>query len=329
MGSPDGGFLWESYRNHCLKQWGWKQLEHEPGCFLVENKTDGTFVRLLADTDDFLLSSPSESLLNKALLKLKQKWQVTEQVPIDQHMGVAISRNTTGISLSVEKYIEELALILGLTTANSTKLPHDPRADLSSRKPDEEKLEPELARKYQKEIGVARFIVDTVCYEIAYITSVLAQSTHDPAPRHYAALKRLTRYLIGNKKSGLKYVYGSDCSIKAFSDSDYAACPSTRRSRTGIAIQFAGDLIFWKSVLQRCVTISTAEAEYTAVAEVARVLLWLKNFAEEWKIPLPSPIDLKVDNSAAVTMASANRATTRSKHIDVKCQITLSARTSA
>ena len=74
----------------------------------------------------------------------------------------------------------------------------------------------------------------------------------------------------------------------------------------------------YKRQLQRCVTLSTAEAEYYAAAEAARTLQWIQRLALEWKIPLPNPLPLHVDNTAAISMASANGATTRSKHIDTK-----------
>lgn len=64
--------------------------------------------------------------------------------------------------------------------------------------------------------------------------------------------------------------------------------------------------------------LSTGEADYTAAAEEARALLWIKQLAHERKIELPRTTILFIDNAAADTMDNAKQLTTRSKHIETK-----------
>lgn len=320
QGSPDGGYRWERYRNTSLENWGWTQLSAEPGCFIHVDRDTGQFVRLLADTDDFLLSSPYPSLLDKMYSQLQSEWNVVEQRPVEQHMGVAIERTAAGIKLSVRKHIESLLKDLGLEHAHPTPAPHDPRADLAARRDNEPQLTDTEKRRYNSAVGLLRFIVDTVVYDAAYIASHLARHLHDPAARHVIALERVARYLAGKRDSHLFYRRNGDSELRAFSDSDFAACPNTRRSRTGIAISYAGDLVFWRSILQKSVTLSTGEAEYMAASEASRVITWLQQLAKEWFIPIPSPTKVFVDNTAALAMTMANGPTTRSKHIDTRAR---------
>jgi hypothetical protein len=37
----------------------------------------------------------------------------------------------------------------------------------------------------------------------------------------------------------------------------------------------------WQSKLQKCVALSTTEAEYIAITEVAKEFLWMKKFLQE------------------------------------------------
>ena len=37
----------------------------------------------------------------------------------------------------------------------------------------------------------------------------------------------------------------------------------------------------WKSKLQKCVALSTIEAEYIAIIEASKELLWMKKFLQE------------------------------------------------
>jgi hypothetical protein len=39
--------------------------------------------------------------------------------------------------------------------------------------------------------------------------------------------------------------------------------------------------VSWQSRLQKCVALSTTEAEYIVITEVAKELLWMKKFLQE------------------------------------------------
>ncbi len=87
---------------------------------------------------------------------------------------------------------------------------------------------------------------------------------------------------------------------------------------SGIAVRYAGSLIYWRSTLQKSVTLSSSEAEYVAASDAARIVQWLQQVAFEWNIDINRPTPLYMDNTAAISMAAANGLTTRSKHIDTK-----------
>nr|KYP47620.1 Retrovirus-related Pol polyprotein from transposon TNT 1-94 [Cajanus cajan] len=55
----------------------------------------------------------------------------------------------------------------------------------------------------------------------------------------------------------------------------------SRKSTSGYLINFAGGAVAWQSRLQRCVTLSTIEAEFIAITEACKELLWLKKFLQE------------------------------------------------
>ena len=132
----------------------------------------------------------------------------------------------------------------------------------------------------------------------------------------------------------LKYTNDSShpsARFEAFVDSDWAGCVDSRKSRTGIAVQYAGDLICWLSKLQATVSDSSCEAEYIAAAHASKQIQWLRMVAREWLIDLhssPTPFflshkpleatTLHIDNTGAIEMILADGPTRRSKHIDIK-----------
>ena len=57
--------------------------------------------------------------------------------------------------------------------------------------------------------------------------------------------------------------------IDAYSDADHAGDKVTRRSTSGSVIMFAGGAVLWKSKFQRCIALSSMEAEYVVASETA------------------------------------------------------------
>jgi hypothetical protein len=60
--------------------------------------------------------------------------------------------------------------------------------------------------------------------------------------------------------------------VIAYVDSDFAGDKGNRRSITGYLVHLFGVPIAWKSKQQGGVTLSSSEAEYYAISEVAKEL---------------------------------------------------------
>jgi len=91
------------------------------------------------------------------------------------------------------------------------------------------------------------------------------------------------RYLKGSTNIGLYFDRGtnSDCKIVRYSDSDFAGDLDRRRSLTGYAFTLPGSAINWKATLQSTVTLSTTEAEYIAITEAVKEVIWLRGLVED------------------------------------------------
>ena len=66
-----------------------------------------------------------------------------------------------------------------------------------------------------------------------------------------------------------------------YTDSDMAGDVDNRKSTSGYLMTFSGGAVSWQSRLQKCVALSTTEAEYIAIAEACKELLWMKRFMQE------------------------------------------------
>ena len=59
-------------------------------------------------------------------------------------------------------------------------------------------------------------------------------------------------------------------SLQVFADADYASVAADRRSVAGGLVMCRGGCVSWFSRTQKCVTLSTAEAEYVALADAIK-----------------------------------------------------------
>ena len=118
----------------------------------------------------------------------------------------------------------------------------------------------------------------------------------DPRVPHLNAAFRILRYLKSAPGQGIFLFSSSSLHLTAYSDSDWANCPTTRRLTTGYIIFLGQSPISLKSTKQITVSHSSAEAEYRAMANATSELLWLRSLFLELKVSLSSPMSLICDS---------------------------------
>jgi hypothetical protein len=78
--------------------------------------------------------------------------------------------------------------------------------------------------------------------EIAYAVRKLSQFLSAPTNEHMLARLHVLKYIKGCPGQGLFSAANSSLKLKGFSDSDWAACPDTRRSTTGLCFFLGSSL---------------------------------------------------------------------------------------
>ena len=116
---------------------------------------------------------------------------------------------------------------------------------------------------YQSIIGSLLYIARTVKPEIMLTVNSLKQ----PGPDHITAIKRVMRYLNGSMDEKLTIKKSSNFGLDVIVDANFSERKETQHpfhSRSGIVIKLGDNLILSKSSIQRNITRSTAEAEFTS-----------------------------------------------------------------
>ena len=129
-------------------------------------------------------------------------------------------------------------------------------------------------------------------------------------------MKWIMRYLKGTSKMCLCYG-GSKPILEGFSDSDLAGDVDTSRSTSGYLVTFGGGAVSWQSRLQKCVALSTTEAEYIAITEGCKEMLWMKRLFKEVGLRQEEYV-VYSDSKSAIHVSKNPSFHSRSKHIQIR-----------
>ncbi|GJU02898.1 ribonuclease H-like domain-containing protein [Tanacetum coccineum] len=109
----------------------------------------------------------------------------------------------------------------------------------------------------------------------------------------------------------------STTDLVAYSDADWAGCPTTRRSTFGYCVFLGKNLLSWSSKCQPTLSYSSDEAEYHDVANAVAETCWLRNLLRELHTPLSSATLVYCDYVSAVDLSSNLVQHQRIKHIEI------------
>jgi hypothetical protein len=117
----------------------------------------------------------------------------------------------------------------------------------------------EVNVKYKKDEGdlldyptLYRRLVESFIYltttrpNISYVVHQVSQFMSFSQHLHLAAVRHMIRYLRGLPTRGLFFPTSSSLQLIAYSDVDWAGCPDTRQSTTGLCIFLGNALISWR-----------------------------------------------------------------------------------
>jgi len=140
---------------------------------------------------------------------------------------------------------------------------------------------------------------------------------YDPRTSHFAALKRIIRYIQGAKEFGLHFSPSTITNLSAYSDADWGGCPDTRRSTSSYCVYLGANLISWSAKRQATLSRSSAEAEYCGVANVVAESCWLRNLLLELHYTISKATMVYCDNVSAIYLSGNPVNHQRTKQIEM------------
>ncbi|CAL1360546.1 unnamed protein product [Linum trigynum] len=289
-------------------------------CVFVKKFPDGDFIILLLYVDDMLIAGQNVSKINDLKKELSKSFAMKDLGPAKQILGVRIvrDRGAKKIWLSQEKYIEKVLQRFNMDNAKAVSCPFANHFTLTSKQsPSTEKEKAEMDKiPYASAVGSLMYAMVCTRPDIAHAVGVVSRFLSKPGKEHWEAVKWILRYLRGSSKMSLCFGDGEPVLV-GYTDADMAGDVDSRRSTSGYLITLSGGAISWQSRLQKCVALSTTEAEYIAVTEACKEMIWMKKFLNELGFLQEQP-QLFCDSQSAIHLAKNASFHARSKHIDVR-----------
>jgi hypothetical protein len=124
------------------------------------------------------------------------------------------------------------------------------------------------------------------------------------------------RYLKGNDVWPT-YKRNTAISIEVFSDATWGGVPESK-SVGGWLVMAGGAVISYSSRMQKCTALSSTESELIALSEAAKEIVYLRRLFKSFGMEQVGPTMLRVDNNAAITLATTEGHHERTKHINVR-----------
>ena len=93
-----------------------------------------------------------------------------------------------------------------------------------------------------------------------FAVSLVARFMHKPHESHWRAAKRILRYVSGTKFYGLFYTSADDSNVVAYTNAYWEKSLDDRKSTSGYAFIFGGNLVSWSRKNKPIVALSTTEA---------------------------------------------------------------------
>ncbi|GJS76657.1 uncharacterized mitochondrial protein-like protein [Tanacetum coccineum] len=214
-------------------------------------------VMLLIYVDDIVLVGDSQTLLTEIKDKLNKAFSIKDLGQVSYYLANVLNDKSS------------ITLLNPVTSLNDI---------------DGEPLTEQEASTYRTLVGKLIYLTITRP-DLSFATKLLSQFSHRPRTPHKKALLRVLHYIKLCPGQGLYFPMKNSLQMLAYCDSDWAACPITRRSVTGYAI--FQDL--------------------------------LTCLFQDLQLQVNQPITILCDNASSRTLASNPVQHARTKHIEIDC----------
>ena len=203
------------------------------------------------------------------------------------------------ITMCQSKYIRDVLKRFAMDDCKSIGTPLDVNSKLLKLTDEEYVAEAQsmVEVPYKQAVGSLTYAMIGTRHHLAFPISVVSQHMAKSGSKHWAAVKRIMRYLKGTCDVKL-CLEGHNIVLSGYSDADYAGDTNDRRSTTGYMFKVGTGAVLWNSKRQQTTATSTVEAEYMATSHSTKEAIWLRQLMADVGCTQDGPTTIMCDKRA-------------------------------
>lgn len=303
--------VWNQTLDEALKANGCEQNDTDK-CLYVK-KRSGKVMYVLIHVDDILVAYDDKHMMDQTMENIGKRFKMKNLGEVKHYLGINIESSDGKFFISQPQYIDRIVEEAGLREAKTSKFP----VDTGYYKQEGKLLGSN--EEYRKIIGMLLYLATHTRPDIAASVSILSKKVEQPRDNDLNEVKRVVRYLKGTRD--LKLKLNGACEggeLHAYSDSDWAEDKSDRKSNSGYFTTMNGGTISWCSRKQNVTALSSCEAEYVALTETCKEVVWLVEIARSFDAEINEPITIFTDSQSCMAMIKNEKFSGRTKHMETK-----------
>ena len=232
---------------------------------------DEVVAMLVVHVDDIKIAATKE-ITDSIVAHLNKKFPTKPLGEVTWCMGSKYERDREKATLETSQTQFVPSAVERFGIAKTTPIPASPSLDLRHMNDEE----PVVDESYREMVGSLMWIANQTRPDIANAVRPVARFSHDPKKRYLVYVKagKIIEYLSATAHLGLAFRKDSklkdvqlEYDLETYVDVDYAHKADDRRSVSCVAVCCGGTLVSWFSRTQKCVTLSTTDAEHVAMAD--------------------------------------------------------------
>ena len=233
---------------------------------------------------------------------------------VDTILGIKVRKHSGGFALYQSHYINKILNKFNHLNIKEANTPYDVSSKLT------ENTGRSVSQiEYASAIGSLMYDMHCTRPNIAFTVCKLSRFTSNPSVEHWKAIARVLGYLKKTMNLGLLY-NKFPVVLEGYTNPRWIASTKDNMSTSGWVFTFAVGAISCESKKQTCITHSTMESEFIALAAAGKEAEWLRNMLLDiklWPQPMPA-ISLYCDSQATMSKAFSKMYNGKSRHISLR-----------
>ncbi|XP_058763017.1 secreted RxLR effector protein 161-like [Vicia villosa] len=158
--------------------------------------------------------------------------------------------------------------------------------------------------EYASAFGCLIYLIQCTRFDIEFAVNKMSRFTSNINDEYWKAITINFSYLLKTKNLGLHYSR-FPIILEAYTDASWISNVGDYESTSGWKFTLAGGVISWKRKKQTCITLSTMESEFVALASAGIEAEWLMDLLLEVPLPKENVSKVLIHCDSQVTLARA------------------------